>query len=60
MALTVREMMSSEVNIIIQYFQDSTPEHLETLGVDPSRLPRHKAGASACSANARSRSSNEP
>jgi RimJ/RimL family protein N-acetyltransferase len=27
------------VNIIIQYFQDSTPEHLETLGVDPSRLP---------------------
>ena len=39
MALTVREMMSSEVNIIIQYFQDSTPEHLETLGVDPSRLP---------------------
>ena len=39
MVLTVREMMSSEVNIIIQYFQDSTPEHLETLGVDPSRLP---------------------
>ena len=39
MTLTVREMMSSEVNIIIQYFQDSTPEHLETLGVDPSRLP---------------------
>ena len=39
MALTVREMMSSEVNIIIQYFQDSTPEHLEILGVDPSRLP---------------------
>jgi len=39
MALTVREMMSSEVNIIIQYFQNATPEHLETLGVDPSRLP---------------------
>ena len=39
MTLTVREMMSSEVNIIIQYFQNSTPEHLETLGVDPSRLP---------------------
>jgi RimJ/RimL family protein N-acetyltransferase len=39
MTLTVREMMSSEVNIIIQYFQDSTPEHLETLSVDPSRLP---------------------
>jgi RimJ/RimL family protein N-acetyltransferase len=39
MTLTVREMMSSEVNIIIEYFQDSTPEHLETLGVDPTRLP---------------------
>ena len=39
MTLTVREMMSSEVDIIIQYFQNSTPEHLETLGVDPSRLP---------------------
>ena len=39
MTLTVREMTSSEVNIIIQYFQDSTPEHLETLGVDPTRLP---------------------
>jgi RimJ/RimL family protein N-acetyltransferase len=39
MALTVREMMGSEVNIIIQYFQNATPEHLETLGVDPSRLP---------------------
>jgi RimJ/RimL family protein N-acetyltransferase len=39
MTLTVREMMSSEIDIIIQYFQNSTPEHLETLGVDPSRLP---------------------
>jgi len=39
MTLTVREMMASEVDVIIQYFQDSTPEHLETLGVDPSRLP---------------------
>jgi len=35
MALTVREMMSSEVNIIIQYFQDSTPEHLG----NPRRRP---------------------
>jgi len=39
MTLTVREMMASEVDVIIQYFQDSTPEHLETLGVDPTRLP---------------------
>jgi len=39
MTLTVREMMASEVDVIIQYFQDSTPEHLETLGVDPTSLP---------------------
>jgi RimJ/RimL family protein N-acetyltransferase len=39
MSLTVREMMDSEVDLIIEYFQKSTPEHLETLGVDPSRLP---------------------
>jgi RimJ/RimL family protein N-acetyltransferase len=39
MTLTVREMMDSEVDLIIEYFQKSTPEHLETLGVDPSRLP---------------------
>jgi hypothetical protein len=39
MTLTVREMMDSEVDLIIDYFQRSTPEHLETLGVDPSRLP---------------------
>lgn len=39
MALTVREMLGSEVDLIIEYFQNSTPEHLETLGVDPTRLP---------------------
>jgi RimJ/RimL family protein N-acetyltransferase len=39
MTLTVREMMDSEVDLIIEYFQSSTSEHLETLGVDPSRLP---------------------
>jgi RimJ/RimL family protein N-acetyltransferase len=37
--LAVREMTGSEVDIIIDYFQESTPEHLETLGVDPTRLP---------------------
>jgi RimJ/RimL family protein N-acetyltransferase len=39
MPLTVREMMDSEVEFIIEYFLKSTPEHLEILGVDPSRLP---------------------
>jgi RimJ/RimL family protein N-acetyltransferase len=39
MALTVREMMDSEAEIIIDYFHSSTPEHLELLGVDPSRVP---------------------
>ena len=39
MTRTVREMVSSEVDLIIDYFQSATPEHLETLGVDPTRLP---------------------
>lgn len=39
MRLTVREMLGSEIDLIIDYFQRSTPEHLETLGVDPTRLP---------------------
>jgi len=39
MALTVREMAGSEIDIIIEYFLGSTPEHLEILGVDRSRLP---------------------
>ena len=39
MTLTVREMTGSEVDLIIGYFFNSTPEYLETLGVDPSRLP---------------------
>jgi hypothetical protein len=39
MTLTVREMMASEVDVIIEYFQSSTPERLETLSVDPTRLP---------------------
>ena len=38
MTLTVREMMNSEADIIIEYFHNSTPEHLEILGVDPTRL----------------------
>ena len=39
MALAVREMMGSEADLVIDYFLDATPEHLETLGVDPTRLP---------------------
>jgi ribosomal protein S18 acetylase RimI-like enzyme len=39
MTLTVREMTGTEVGLIIEYFQNATPEHLETLGVDPTRLP---------------------
>src|ERR1019366_5018418 len=39
MTLSVREMTIAETDLIIEYFQNSTPEHLETLGVDPTRLP---------------------
>jgi len=38
MALTVREMTLEETEIVIDYFHSSTVEHLETMGVDPSRL----------------------
>ena len=40
MNVSVREMRLSEVDTVIDYFHRSTPEHLETLGVDPTRLPR--------------------
>lgn len=43
MELSVREMTLSEVGVIIDYFHHSTPEHLETLGVDPTRLPPPEA-----------------
>jgi RimJ/RimL family protein N-acetyltransferase len=42
MVLTVREMLESETDLIIEYFLNSTPEHLEMLGVDPTRLPAHE------------------
>jgi RimJ/RimL family protein N-acetyltransferase len=38
-SLRVREMVVDEVDLIIDYFHQSTPEHLEVLGVDPTRLP---------------------
>jgi RimJ/RimL family protein N-acetyltransferase len=39
MDLDVREMRLDETGIIVDYFHSSTPEHLDTLGVDPTRLP---------------------
>jgi hypothetical protein len=38
MSLAIREMALEEVDFIIDYFHRATPEHLETLGVDPTRL----------------------
>src|ERR1700735_5151981 len=43
MQLTAREMTVAEVDLIVSYFHNSTPEHLETLGVDPARLPTPEA-----------------
>ena len=37
MKLAVREMAGAEADVVIDYFQQATPEHLETLGVDPTR-----------------------
>jgi RimJ/RimL family protein N-acetyltransferase len=39
MNIRVREMQLAEVDLVIDYFHGSTAEHLETLGVDPTRLP---------------------
>ena len=39
MKLAVLEMAGAEADVVIDYFQQATPEHLETLGVDPTRLP---------------------
>lgn len=39
MSVHVREMLLEEVDLIIDYFHESKPEHLEMLGVDPTRLP---------------------
>jgi len=40
MNFSVREMQLSETELVVDYFHNATPEFLETLGVDPSRLPR--------------------
>lgn len=39
MNISVREMQLEEVEAVINYFHGATPEHLELLGVDPTRLP---------------------
>ncbi len=41
--LTVREMELAEVDLRINYFHDSSDEHLRTLGVDRARLPAREA-----------------
>ncbi len=43
MILTVREMALAETELIINYFHHASPEHLEMLGVDPTRIPRPEA-----------------
>jgi RimJ/RimL family protein N-acetyltransferase len=37
--LTVREMQLDEVETVIRYFHESPVEHLEMMGVDPTKLP---------------------
>jgi RimJ/RimL family protein N-acetyltransferase len=39
MTLAVREMTASEFDVVLDYFFKATPEFLETMGVDPTRLP---------------------
>ncbi|MBV9459377.1 MAG: GNAT family N-acetyltransferase [Bradyrhizobium sp.] len=39
MTIIVRPMTLEETALIIKYFHSATPEHLEMLGVDPTRLP---------------------
>lgn len=39
MSIIVREMVLAEVDLVIDYFHAATPEYLEMLGVDPTRLP---------------------
>jgi RimJ/RimL family protein N-acetyltransferase len=38
-SLVVREMEIDEVDLIVDYFHESTPEHLDLLGVDRDLLP---------------------
>lgn len=42
-----RPMEFSEVNLIIDYFHQASPEYLNSLGVDPTRLPERVQWKSA-------------
>jgi RimJ/RimL family protein N-acetyltransferase len=37
--IDVRPMTLKETDRVISYFHDASPEHLDALGVDPTRLP---------------------
>ena len=39
MSISVREMTLAETPMVMDYFRTSTPEFLETMGVDPTRFP---------------------
>ena len=39
MNITVRPMEESEIHLIIDYFHSASAEHLEMMGIDPTRLP---------------------
>ena len=43
MSVEVRPMRIDEVGLIIDYFHGASPEHLELMGVDPTRLPTRLA-----------------
>jgi hypothetical protein len=45
MQFAAREMTLEETYLVIEYFHSSSPEHLELLGVDPTRLPSKAAWA---------------
>ena len=54
MTLTVREMTAAETDLIVEYFLNSTPEHLETLALEfPCGFHPLQAGASACAGRSR-------
>src|SRR6185312_127604 len=44
----VRPMVLAETDLIIDYFHTATPEHLELMGVDPSRLPTRSGWRAHC------------
>jgi len=46
--LVVRLMTAAETRLIVDYFCSSAPEHLELLGVDPTRLPAREAWQQRC------------